>query len=246
LIAADPRIAAIAPQCGRASKEVYDVARPTATSEWNDPVLSLYSYLDLVEGAWSHYAELVGAKSVEQHFRYMLYHAPLASLVERAHRVLLDASDDDVTAESSAASFGRMVAPSLRYNWVLGNIYSGSLYASLAGLIDDPSTELDAPARIGCFSYGSGACSELFALNIMPTARATLHEQRIDGHVEERRRLSIDDYERQIQELQSAMPLGTFEPDLRAQGSLFDTHYVGRGRLVLERVENHYRRYRWV
>ncbi len=244
LISANPRIAAVSSMSGLSSKEVFDVARPSATTEYNDPVLSLYSYLDLVEGAWSHYRELAGVTDLSPHFRYMLYHAPLISLVERAHRALLELASDDLTVEVEKASFDRMVAPSLRYNRVLGNVYSGSLYASLAGLIEDPDADLDG-ARIGAFSYGSGACSELLALEIMPTARATLAQQRIAAHLAERRAVSVDDYEQQIQELQRAMPLPDFEPLVRVHGSLHDDLYAGRGRLVLERVQNHRRRYRW-
>ena len=236
-IGANPRIAEVSSTSGVSSREVFDVARPTATTEYNDPVLSLYSYLDLVEGAWEHYRELAAVTDLSPHFRYMLYHAPLVSLIERAHRALLEITDDDLTAEAASASFDRMVAPSLRYNRVLGNIYSGSVYASLAGLIDDPATEID-DARIGCFSYGSGACSELLALKIMPTARATLAHHRIAAHLEERRAVLVEDYEQQIQELH-------FVPDVRAQAALYEDLYAGHGRLVLDRIENHRRRYRW-
>lgn len=245
LVSADPRIAAVDPLSGRASKEVYDVARPTPTSEWNDPVLSLYSYLDLAEAAWEHYRQAAGAKSVGSQFRYMLYHAPLTSLTERAHRVLLESGSDDVSSEDAAVSFARMVAPSLRYNRELANIYSGSLYASIAGLIDDPDTELAPGTRVGCFSYGSGACGELFALTLAATARATLAEQRLAAHLEERRRIPPDAYEQQILELQAALPLSDYVPDATTPRGLYEALYAGRGRLVLDRVDNHHRRYRW-
>ena len=44
----------------------------------------------------------------------------------------------------------------------VGNIYTGSLYLGLAGLLHAQATEL-AGARIGMFSYGSGCTSELFS-----------------------------------------------------------------------------------
>lgn len=245
LVGAEPRTAVVEPLSGRASKEVYDVARPTPESEWNDPVLSLYSYLDLAEGAWEHYRKSTGAISPDSHFRYMLYHAPLTSLTERAHRVLLEAGGEEVSDEAAAHSFARMVAPSLRYNRLLGNIYSGSLYASIAGIVDDPATELSAGTLVGCFSYGSGACAELFALSMVASARATLAEQHLAAHFAERRRISPEEYEAQIRALQRALTLSDYVPEANAPAGLYETRYAGRGRLVLDRVENHHRHYRW-
>jgi 3-hydroxy-3-methylglutaryl CoA synthase len=175
----------------------------------------------------------------------MLYHAPLTSLVERAHRALLESGNDDITADGASASFAHMVAPSLRYNRALGNIYSGSLYASIAGLIDDPTTDLGQNTRIGCFSYGSGACAELFDLTPAPTARATVGELGIDRHLAERRPISLEEYERQVRALDRALTLADFVPDMADPDGLYETHYAGRRRLVLDRVENHHRRYRW-
>lgn len=245
LVSTTPRIATVSPVTGRASKEVYDVARPTPTSEHNDPVLSLYAYLDLVEQAWEHYRAGSGATRVDSAFDYMLYHAPLTSLVERAHRVLLDAGSDEVDSDVAAASFAKMVAPSLRYNRALGNIYSGSLYASLAGLIDNRELSLPAGTRVGCFSYGSGSCSELFALELLPQARETLAAVGIEQHLEVRRRLAVADYERLAADLEQAMTLADLVPDFTAQRNLYDEAYAGRHRLVLDRVEHHRRHYRW-
>jgi 3-hydroxy-3-methylglutaryl CoA synthase len=243
LISENPSIAVVSRESGRAAREVYDVARPTQTTEWNDAVKSLFSYLDLVEGAWGEYKKLAKADSLQSHFAYMLYHAPLVSLIQRAHGALLEADDADIDSDAVSASVAAMVMPSFGHNRQLGNIYSGSLYASIAGLIDNQDSAIAEGTRIGCFSYGSGACSELFALTMRATARATVGAARIGDHLAARARLTPESYERQIRELEHAMTLADFVPTAKAD-DLYETHYAGRGRLVLDRVENGYRRYR--
>jgi 3-hydroxy-3-methylglutaryl CoA synthase len=244
LVSADPAIAQVSQVSGRAAKEVYDVARPTQTSEWNDAVKSLYAYLDLVEGAWGAYKALAKADTLHEHFRYMLYHAPLVSLIQRAHGALLELDDPEIDSDAVNASIARMVMPSFGHNRQLGNIYSGSLYASIAGLIDNADSDIADGTRVGCFSYGSGACSELFALTMCDSARRTLGSARIGEHLVARTRIAPDAYEGQVRELEHAMTLGNFTPPAKVD-ALYDAHYAGRGRLVLDRVENGHRRYRW-
>jgi len=54
---------------------------------------------------------------------------------------------------------------SIEYNQNVGNIYNGSLYLNLIGLLDN--CELLANKKILMFSFGSGATSKLFSLRIV-------------------------------------------------------------------------------
>ena len=117
------------PSCS-AAHEVFDTARPTQASGWLDPVLSLCSYLDLLEIAWHDYQRAVGPVAYEDYFTHIIYHTPFISLIEKAHQTLVESNVQDVTKDELAASFERMVAPSLRYSRELANIYSGSLYVA--------------------------------------------------------------------------------------------------------------------
>jgi 3-hydroxy-3-methylglutaryl CoA synthase len=136
-IASEPRVLEIEPESGSASREIYDVARPTATTEWGDAVLSLAAYLDLLEDAWADYRQAAGvAAPIDQRFQYMLFHTPLISLVRQAHRLLLESDDPEITREAAAACFDRMVDPALGYARELANTYSASVYTLLAGLVD--------------------------------------------------------------------------------------------------------------
>ena len=243
-IAAEPRVLELEAHSGYASQEVYDVSRPTPTYEWVDPVLSLCAYLDLLEMAWEGYQRAVGSVSFEQHFAYMLYHTPLVSLIKQAHQLLLESDHADVTKDEIAASFERMVRPSLRYNLEIGNTYSGSLYTALAGLVGSVPS-LDPGTRIGLFSYGSGACAELYSGLVREQAHATVAAKRIGERLAARRKLSIAEYEAALLALERNLVVAEFEPDWETPPGLYEEAYHGKGLLVLERVSNYHRVYKW-
>jgi 3-hydroxy-3-methylglutaryl CoA synthase len=244
-VARDPRVLEIEQRSGFACKEIYDVARPTATSEWGDAVLSLGAYLDLLEMAWESYQASFRADLViEEHFRYLLYHTPLVSLIEQAHQVLLEAAEPDRSPDEIRSSFSRMVRPALCYAQELANIYSGSLYALLAGLIDSVS-DMTAGTRIGMFSYGSGSAAELFAGLLRPSARRTLIPHRIGEHLAARRTLSVDTYEALVRETTRCLISQDYRPDHGVVPHHFDEFYRDRQLLVLQSVENYYRKYSW-
>jgi 3-hydroxy-3-methylglutaryl CoA synthase len=158
-IGAEPRVLAIEPRSGYACREVYDVARPTATGEYGDAVLSIAAYLDLIEEAWANYRHATRMDvAVDERFRYVLYHTPLVSLARDAHRLLLETHHDDISVTEARQSFDHMVKPALGYARELANIYSGSVYCLLAGLLDGDA-ELASLTPIGICSYGSGSCT---------------------------------------------------------------------------------------
>jgi 3-hydroxy-3-methylglutaryl CoA synthase len=242
-VSTEPRIFELEPQSGYVSQEVYDTARPTATSEWINPPLSLSAYLDLLEMAWADYQVVSQVSCFQDHFAYMIYHTPLMSLIERAHQILTEDGREETTPDDVKASFARMVEPSLRYNRIVGNIYSGTLYLALAGLID--SVRPASKTRVGCFSYGSGSCAEFFSGFIGSESQARLAGKRIGEHLAARRRLSVDEYEHQVLELEHSMTSKDYEPDRQNLVEHYDQAYRGRGLLVLENVRNYYRQYAW-
>ena len=242
-LAEEPRVLELDRAAGYAALEVYDTARPTATGHWVDEVLSLGAYLDLLEEAYAHYrAQVPGA--VERDFDHVVYHMPVETLVRKAHAVLLEADDPDASAEAAAASFERMVAPSLGYCSETGNIFSGTVYAGLAALID--STPGPRPgARVALYSYGSGSCAEFFSGTLRPAARAVVGAHGIRAHLEARRALSIPDYERIVREREAIAGVALWAPGRDLPGDHYAQSYAGRSRLVLDSVKDYYRRYAW-
>jgi 3-hydroxy-3-methylglutaryl CoA synthase len=244
-ISAEPRVLAIESRGGYACREVYDVARPTATGEYGDPVLSLAAYLDLIEEAWAAYRSATGtSEPIDERFRYMLYHTPLVSLVRRVHALLLETDREEISAAGSRDSFDAMVAPALGHARELANIYSGSVYCLLAGLLDG-GVELAAGARIGICSYGSGSCAEIYGGLVRDGARDIVRRHRIGDHLAERVPLDVAQYERLVREADTIAVARDYTPACDDVPGLFGRSYAGRERLVLLRIENHQRIYGW-
>jgi 3-hydroxy-3-methylglutaryl CoA synthase len=246
-ITAEPRVLEIEPVSGYACKEVYDVARPTPTGEWGDAVLSIASYMDLVEGAWESYRRRTGLTvALDKRFHYVLYHTPLVSLIEQAHAAILDQDGADLEPLASRESFDRMVRPALKYASELANVYSGSVYSLLAGLVDAGS-EIDLPPEtpVGIFSYGSGACAELLSGRIPASAQETLSRRRIGAHLAERLPVSVALYERLVCETEVQLTEAYYRPPQELVPELYERSYRGRKRLLLTSVENHHRLYGW-
>lgn len=243
-VGAEPRVLTLDLQSGYAAREVYDTARPTATGHWVDEVLSLGAYLDLLELSYAHYRSQRGVVPLAEDLDYLVYHMPLESLVRKAHAVLLEESGAEADEKSAERSFEGMVAPSLRYCGETGNIFSGTLYAGLAALIDsDPPPP--SGARVGMYSYGSGSCAEFFAGSLGSEARAVVGAQRIAERLLARVRLTLPDYERIVLERESKALVSDFTPDRETPAGHFEEAYRGKGLLVLDRVKDFYRHYAW-
>jgi 3-hydroxy-3-methylglutaryl CoA synthase len=244
-IAAEPNVLAIEPHSGYACREVYDVARPTATGEYGDAVLSIAAYLDLIEESWASYRGATGTSvAVDERFRYLLYHTPLVSLVRDAHRLLLEADHDDISVSELRDSFDRMVRPALGYARELANIYSGSVYCLLAGLIDGDA-ELATRTPIGICSYGSGSCAEVYGGVLAEAARATVGRHRIGRRLAARARVDIAQYERIVRESEAMQVARDYEPAGDFVCGHFERTDMHDERLVLMSIENHRRAYGW-
>jgi len=245
VISAEPRILVIEPVSGYSCREVYDVARPTTTGEWADPVLSLAAYLDLIEDAWASYRQATGITvAIDERFRYLLFHTPLVSLVQDAHRLLLESDRADITRIDVRESFERMVRPALRHARELANIYSGSVYCLLAGLLDGDAP-LEPATRIGICSYGSGSCAEIFGGLIAGTARDVVRRMGIGEHLASRAAVDFAQYERLARETEAVHTSRDYDPDRRFVPGHFERSYATQERLVLLRIENYYRDYGW-
>jgi 3-hydroxy-3-methylglutaryl CoA synthase len=240
-----PGVMVIEPVSGYSSREVYDVARPTTTGEWADPVLSLAAYLDLIEDAWASYRAATGLDvAIDQRFRYLLFHTPLLSLVEDAHRLLLEFDGHDIAPAEVRASFDRMVRPALHYARELANTYSGSVYCLLAGLLDGDG-ELDAGLRVGLCSYGSGSCAEILDGIVVDTARERIRRHGIAAHLAARTAVGIELYERLAREVEVINLARDYRPAHDFVPGHFESSYAGRERLVLQQIENWHRSYGW-
>jgi hydroxymethylglutaryl-CoA synthase len=230
VIARDPAMLAIEiGVAGTSSTHVHDFWRPLGHREAQvDGHYSVECYLEAVAGAyrgWKARALRHGRAATSdalpsECLARICYHVPFCKMARKAHlhvrRCDLEdagmAWDVAVEEQRGAASFRMQVEPSLGLCARIGNVYTGSLYLGLAGLLDAQALQL-ANARIGMFSYGSGCTSEFFSGVVGPRAAERIAAARIADVLAARARITIDDYERVMALAPSAPPREPPPPD---------------------------------
>ncbi len=197
---------------GAASTHVHDFWRPLGLREPQvDGHYSVQCYLDAVAIAYRGWKAraiergLVRAapgELVSEQLARLCYHVPFCKMARKAHlhvrRCELEdagSSWDTAAEERSIAAFRDQVEPSLGLCARVGNIYTGSLYLGLAGLLHAQATEL-VGARIGLFSYGSGCTSEFFSGVIAKRAAERSAAAKLGELLDVRERISVADYQR--------------------------------------------------
>ncbi|WP_032800629.1 hydroxymethylglutaryl-CoA synthase, partial [Streptococcus sobrinus] len=108
---------------------------------------------------------------------------------------------------------------------------TGSLYLGLLSLLEK-SQSLKAGDKIGFFSYGSGAVSEIFSGQLVAGFEQMLNPDQ-QASLEKRQRLSVEDYEKLFFE----------EAQLDDQGNAEFENYATHS-FALERIEHHQRLYK--
>jgi polyketide biosynthesis 3-hydroxy-3-methylglutaryl-CoA synthase-like enzyme PksG len=172
--------------------EVMDTCRPAPESEAGDADLSLMSYLDCCEQTFRNYRERVAGADYRQTFQHLVFHTPFGGMVKGAHRSMMR-KFAPLPPEEIDRDFQRRVAGSLSYCQRVGNIMGGTLFLALAGAIARGSFET--PKRIGCFSYGSGCCSEFFSGTVTAEAQQRLAIKELEAQLDRRYRLSMQEYD---------------------------------------------------
>jgi polyketide biosynthesis 3-hydroxy-3-methylglutaryl-CoA synthase-like enzyme PksG len=228
---------------GYSGHEVMDTCRPIPDSEAGDSDLSLMSYLDCCEQSFREYAARVTDVDYKKTFHYLAFHTPFGGMVKGAHRRMMrkivKAKSDEIEND-----FQKRVSQGLTYCQRVGNIMGATVFLSLASIIDN--AEIDSSKRIGCFSYGSGCCSEFYSGVVTPESQKRLSQFKIKQHLDDRYCLSIDEYETIIKN-NSKIRFGirNAEIDFDAIPGPYRT-FQGKGRLVLEKIKEFHREYRWI
>lgn len=222
--------------------EVMDTCRPVPDSEAGDADLSLSSYLDCCEKAFLEYQKRVSGADYGDTFRYLAFHTPFGGMVKGAHRTmmrkLLKAKPAFIEED-----FINRVMPGITYCQRVGNIMGATTYLSLASTIDNGS--FDTPKRIGCFSYGSGCCSEFYSGIVRPEGQAHQKRFEIERRLNERYKLSMDEYEILLKG-SGAVKFGT--RNVKSDFGLISgaaEACKGKQRLFLEEIREYHREYRW-
>lgn len=225
------------------SFEVMDTLRPRPDLEAGDSDLSLLSYMSCLEESFGAYRDRVPATDLMTSFEHLVLHTPFAGMVKGAHRRLLrryaGSSPDLIRAD-----FDRRVADSLGHCQQVGNVYSAALYLALCSLIE--RSEQSRARRIGLFSYGSGCASEFYSGVVGAEAKSRLAAQGIPAAIADRYPLSMPEYE-VISDLSLRRMAGVQDEvfDVEDYQTVYKERFDGQGYLVLDRIVNFHRAYRW-
>jgi polyketide biosynthesis 3-hydroxy-3-methylglutaryl-CoA synthase-like enzyme PksG len=242
LIGPEAEILALEPGAsGSYGYEVMDSCRPTADTETGDVDLSLLSYLDCVEHSFIAYRDRVGPVGFAVHFDYLAWHTPFGGMVKGGHRTMMRKFAPGPPA-AIEADFERRLRPALAFCQEVGNIYSGTVFLALAGVL--ARGDFSRARRIGLFAYGSGCCSEFFSGMATKAGAARIAALDIDNALAARQELSMEDYDlllarssnSYVGQRELTIEPGPFEPMLRSRFA---------GRLVLDGIAGYQRRYRW-
>jgi len=213
--------------------EVMDTCRPSPDSEAGDADLSLLSYLDCYENAFREYQKTFG---------YLAMHTPFGGMIKGAHRNLMRKAAKAKTKEIED-DFERRVAPGLTYCQRVGNIMGATALLSLSSTIDHGNFET--PQRIGCFSYGSGCCSEFFSGVVTREGQERLRSLKIKEHLDNRYELSMEDYD--------SLLVGSNAVKFGTRNVTLDSSFLGQVRknrgsetLFLKEIKEFHREYEWV
>lgn len=228
--------------CGYYGYEVMDTCRPAPDKEAGDSDLSLLSYLDCCEKAFHEYRSRVQGADIQSTFGLLAMHTPFGGMVKGAHRNLMRkiarAKPADIEQD-----FERRVRPSLHYGQRVGNIMGACTLMSIASAIDQG--DFEAPQRIGCFSYGSGCCSEFFSGVASKEGQKHVRQMKIDDQLNRRYELSMDEYDALLVS-SNAVKFGTrnLKLDTSFIAPARTTH--GKPTLFLKEINEFHREYEWV
>lgn len=218
--------------------EVMDTARPAVDEEIVDPDLSLLAYLSCLQESFQAYQRRVPGADPVTTFDYLAFHTPFAGMVKGAHRTLLRRTTS-LRPDAIEADFTRRVAPSLAYPQRVGNLFSAALYLALCSLVEN--VPAGPPQRVGLFSYGSGCASEFFSGVVTPGVGLKVSEA-----LARRYRLTVAEYDRLTSGLhRRGFGVKEAEFDPAEWNPVYDASMAGRELLVLDRIKDFHREYRW-
>jgi polyketide biosynthesis 3-hydroxy-3-methylglutaryl-CoA synthase-like enzyme PksG len=199
--------------------EVMDTCRPVADSEAGDVDLSLLSYLDCCEKSFLEYQKRVEGADFANSFAYLAMHTPFGGMVKGAHRDMMrkmvKANPKEIDAD-----FERRMVPGLAYCQRVGNIMGATMMLALLSTIAHGN--FDVPQRIGCFSYGSGCCSEFFSGVATKDAQDRVRALGIGKQLDKRYELSMEEYDSLLVG-NNAMKFGT-------RNVVLDTDFIPQAR----------------
>lgn len=223
---------------------VYDTFRPTSRHEIGNNELSLYTYLDALTGSYEHYCERSDEEiDFSRHFAYNIFHTPFPGMAMQAHRTLYNLQGLHPKPEVRA-DFERRVFPSLLFTRMIGGSYGTSNLAGLASLYTTIK-DIEVDARIGLFSYGSGAIGEFYSGFVGSQASSRLAAMQIEERLRSRTEIDVESYEEFETLREELIDVQNYRVPIDEQSPLYRAQYANQKKYILAQVDDFRREYRW-
>jgi len=216
IVSANPQILAIEDQTVHLSEDIMDFWRPLDRREAIvDGKYSTEVYLRFFQTVFEEYKTKTSLKLND--FGALVFHLPFTKMGLKALKLVLNQVDEE-NQEKLLSEFEN----SRRYNRQVGNLYTGSLYLSLLSLLDN--TKLSEGARIGLFSYGSGAEGEFYSGLLQKNYKNHLNIARMTEWLEQRKKISIAQYEEVFNQ---ALPKGEEDFNIKSNVKKGQFYFAG-------------------
>ncbi|WP_281356748.1 hydroxymethylglutaryl-CoA synthase family protein [Amycolatopsis anabasis] len=244
LVSAEPTVfAADIGANGYYGHEVMDTCRPFPDGEAGDADTSLLSYLDCCAAAFEEYRKRVDSADWVGSFDYLSFHTPFGGMVKGAHRAMAR-KVGKLRGAAIEQDFAARVQPGLAYCRRVGNVMGATVFLNLFSTI--ANGDFDSAKRVGCFSYGSGCCSEFYSGVVTPEGQRAVRAMGVAESLDSRVELEWELYERLLADA-GGIRFGT--RDVVVDRDEYAKPYAsveGTGQVVLKAIKDYHREYEWV
>lgn len=148
-------------------------------------------------------------KVVQKSYARLLYndyltdkdHPAFHNLPQSIREIDYHASLTDKTVEKTFMAlteekYKQSISPGLLCPRNIGNMYTASVYSSLASIISEISSDELVGRRVGVFSYGSGLAASFFSIKVLGPVDHIAKALRVRKLLDERIKVSPEDHER--------------------------------------------------
>ncbi|SDB90343.1 hydroxymethylglutaryl-CoA synthase [Pelagirhabdus alkalitolerans] len=225
VISADPHVLAIEETSVYKTEDAMDFWRPLYSDyAYVQGKFSVDQYINFFQDLLDRYKEKTNRTFKD--FSSILFHLPYTKMGLKALKSTLEHADEE-DRERLLTNFD----VSKRYNAIVGNIYTGSLYLSLLSLLER-NTTINEGERVGLFSYGSGSVGEFLTGIVQPNYKDHLFTDQHDAMLNKRQKISVEQYEEMYED---KIPAGEGNVELDASNDPAPIRFTG--------IKEHMRQY---
>jgi len=185
-----PTIAAISPESYYWSDPQFDFWRPVGNKfpEVNGR-LTLVCYIKGVLECFKQLAPEENLGAYLQEYSLLNFHVPFPKMVQKAVKKLGALCKWD--AEYTQSWFEEKILSTMKWNQIIGNSYTGSLWFSVANSL----TKLNSNELFAAFSYGSGCGAELLTLQCKTNQAKANWVRDLEQDLAERTIIDLEQYQ---------------------------------------------------